>query len=187
MFQEERGAADSYALTAVQADAILKMTLGQLVNLEQERLGDEHRKLLEEIAEYLRILSDEQNILDIIKEDLREIKRKHGDDRRTEITGEEVGSLDLEDLITEEAMVVSISHRGYIKRTPTSVYRRSGAGAKGSAALRRRKKTRSSTCSWPAPTPTCCSLPTRARSSGKRSSACRSWDAKAKAGRSSIC
>ena len=131
MFQEERGAADSYALTAVQADAILKMTLGQLVNLEQERLGDEHRKLLEEIAEYLRILSDEQNILDIIKEDLREIKRKHGDDRRTEITGEEVGSLDLEDLITEEAMVVSISHRGYIKRTPTSVYRAQRRGGKG--------------------------------------------------------
>jgi DNA gyrase subunit A len=131
MFQQERGAADSYSLTAVQADAILRMTLGQLVNLEQERLGGEHRNLLEEIAEYLRILSDEQNILDIIKEDLREIRRKHGDDRRTEITGEEVGSLDLEDLITEETMVVSISHRGYIKRTPVSVYRAQRRGGKG--------------------------------------------------------
>jgi len=131
MFQEERGAADSYTLTAVQADAILKMTLGQLVNLEQERLSGEHRSLLEEISEYLRILSDEQNILDIIKDDLREIKRKYGEDRRTEITGEEVGSLDLEDLITEETMVVSISHRGYIKRTPTSVYRAQRRGGKG--------------------------------------------------------
>jgi DNA gyrase subunit A len=131
MFQEERGAADSYALTAVQADAILKMTLGQLVNLEQERLSDEHRSLLAEIAEFLRILSDEQNILNIIKDDLREIKRKYGDDRRTEITGEEVGSLDLEDLITEETMVVSISHRGYIKRTPASVYRAQRRGGKG--------------------------------------------------------
>lgn len=131
MFQQERGAADSYTLTAVQADAILKMTLGQLVNLEQERLSDEHRSLLQEIAEYLRILSDEQNILDIIKDDLREIRRKYGEDRRTEITGEEVGTLDLEDLITEETMVVSISHRGYIKRTPTSVYRAQRRGGKG--------------------------------------------------------
>ena len=62
---------------------------------------------------------------------LREIRRKHGDDRRTEITGEEVGTLDLEDLITEETMVVSISHRGYIKRTPVSVYRAQRRGGKG--------------------------------------------------------
>ena len=123
LFQQERGAADAYALTAIQADAILRMTLGQLVNLEQERLGNEHKKLLEEIAEYLRILSDEQNILDIIKEDLREIRKKFGDERRTEITGEEIGNIDLEDLIAEETMVVSISHRGYIKRTAATAYR----------------------------------------------------------------
>jgi DNA gyrase subunit A len=130
-FQRERGASDTYTLTAVQAEAILKMTLGQLVNLEQERLAGEHQKLLEEITEYLRILSDDQNIMDIIKEDLREIRRKHGDDRRTEITGEELGNIDLEDLITEETMVVSISHRGYIKRTPASVYRAQRRGGKG--------------------------------------------------------
>jgi len=130
-FQQERGAADTYTLTAVQAEAILKMTLGQLVNLEQERLAGEHQKLLEEIAEYLRILSDEQNILDIIREDLREIRRKFGDERRTEISGEELGNIDLEDLITEETMVVSISHRGYIKRTPASVYRAQRRGGKG--------------------------------------------------------
>jgi DNA gyrase subunit A len=130
-FQLERGASDTYTLTAVQAEAILKMTLGQLVNLEQERLAGEHQKLLEEITEYLRILSDDQNIMDIIREDLREIRRKHGDDRRTEITGEELGNIDLEDLITEETMVVSISHRGYIKRTPASVYRAQRRGGKG--------------------------------------------------------
>ncbi len=118
VFQSERGVADTYTLTAVQADAILRMTLGQLVNLEQEKLGDEHRELLDEITEYLRILSDEQNILAIIREDLLEIKKKHGDERRTEISGEEIGSIDLEDLITEETMVVTISHNGYIKRTP---------------------------------------------------------------------
>ena len=136
LFQQERGVADSYRLTAVQADAILKMTLGQLVNLEQEKLSNEHGKLIDEIRDYLRILSDRQNILDMIKGDLQEIRRKYGEDRRTEITGEELGNIDLEDLIAEEQMVVSISHRGYIKRTPISVYRaqrRGGKGIKGAA------------------------------------------------------
>jgi DNA gyrase subunit A len=131
MFQEERGAADTYSLTPVQADAILRMTLGQLVNLEQERLGEEHGKLLDEIAGHLEMLSDEQNLLAVIKDDLREIRRRFGEDRRTEITGEEIGSIDLEDLIREETMVVSISHRGYIKRTPASVYRAQRRGGKG--------------------------------------------------------
>ena len=135
-YQEERGVADSYNLTAVQADAILRMTLGQLVNLEQERLGEEHGKLLEEITEHLRVLGDEQQILQIIKDDLAEIRKRFGENRRTEISGEELGDVDLEDLITEETMVVSISHQGYIKRTPASVYRaqrRGGKGLKGAA------------------------------------------------------
>ena len=107
------------------------MTLGQLVNLEQEKLADEHRKLLAEITEYRHVLSDRQNILDIIREDCRELKRKYGDPRRTEISGEEVGEINLEDLITEETMVVSISGNGYIKRTPASVYRAQRRGGKG--------------------------------------------------------
>ena len=131
VFVEDRGPAEFYTLTPVQADAILHMTLGQLVNLEQQKLGDEHHKLLEEIAEYRRILSDRQNLLDMIREDCRELKRKHGDARRTEISGEEVGELDMEDLITEETMVVSITSNGYIKRTPASVYRAQRRGGKG--------------------------------------------------------
>jgi DNA gyrase subunit A len=131
VFQQERGVADRYTLTAVQADAILRMTLGQLVNLEQQKLGGEHAELLKEIAEYLRILGDDANIRAIVRDDLVEIKRKYGDDRRTEITGEEIGSVDLEDLITEETMVVSISHKGYIKRTPVTVYRAQRRGGKG--------------------------------------------------------
>ncbi len=130
-FQDERGASDVYFLTGVQADAILRMTLGQLVNLEQEKLADEFKNLLAEILEYLRILSDEKIIMDMIREDLEEIRRKHADPRRTEISGEEVGSIILEDLIPEETMVVSISHRGYIKRTPSSVYRAQRRGGKG--------------------------------------------------------
>jgi len=131
VFQSERGDADVYFLTAIQADAILKMTLGQLVNLEQERLADQYRGLLDEINEYLRILSDEQNILQIIQDDLAEIRKKHANPRRTEISEVEIGNIDLEDLIEEENMVVSISHRGYIKRTPVSTYRAQKRGGKG--------------------------------------------------------
>lgn len=130
-FQSEHGCQESYTLSPIQADAILRMTLGQLVNLEQEKLGQEHGKLLADIGEFNRILSDEQNILDIIRSDLRELKRKHGDARRTEISGEEIGDIDLEDLITEETMVVSISSSGYIKRTPVKAYRAQRRGGKG--------------------------------------------------------
>ncbi|HEX4150459.1 MAG TPA: DNA gyrase subunit A, partial [Pirellulales bacterium] len=130
-FISERGDRENYTLTAVQSDAILRMTLGQLVNLEQEKLGGEYNKLLEEITEHLRILSDEANILAMIRDDLAELKKKYSDPRRTEISGEEVGNIDLEDLITEENMVVTISHQGYIKRTASSTYRAQRRGGKG--------------------------------------------------------
>ena len=130
-YQAEHGTADHYALTAVQTDAILRMTLGQLVNLEQEKLVTEHHGLLDEIAEYRRILSSESHILTMVRTELEEIRRKHGEERRTEILGEELGDIDLEDLITEETMVVSISHQGYIKRTPASIYRAQRRGGKG--------------------------------------------------------
>ncbi|MBM4005369.1 MAG: DNA gyrase subunit A [Planctomycetes bacterium] len=130
-FQRERGEADSYTLTAVQAEAILRMTLGQLVNLEQDRLGTEYNELLKEISELLEILGDEARIMAIIKSDLLDIRRRFADERRTEISGEELGNIDLEDLITEESMVVTISHKGYIKRTPSSTYRAQKRGGKG--------------------------------------------------------
>jgi DNA gyrase subunit A len=136
-YQEERGIAEEYSLTPVQADAILKMTLGQLVNLEQEKLVDEHAKLLEQIGEYLVILGDESKIYSIVRADCEELARKHADARRTQISDEEIGEVDVEDLIEEETMVVSISHNGYIKRTPASVYRaqrRGGKGIKGAKA-----------------------------------------------------
>ncbi|MCO8123683.1 DNA gyrase subunit A [Stieleria sp. TO1_6] len=133
-FQLERGESDTYTLTSVQTDEILKMRLGQLVNLEQEKLTDEHKQLLEEISDYLDILASQERVYGIIKEDLEEMKRRFGNPRRTQISNEELGNIDLEDLITEETMVVSISHEGYIKRTPSSVYntqRRGGKGLKG--------------------------------------------------------
>ncbi|MBC7351538.1 MAG: DNA gyrase subunit A [Thermogutta sp.] len=130
-FQKERGVAEEYFLTPVQADAILRMTLGHLVNLEQEKLASEHRSLLENIKEYNRILSDEKNILEIIKQELTEIKNKYGDPRRTEISDQEVGAFNIEELIPDEMMVVSISSAGYIKRTPVSAYRAQRRGGKG--------------------------------------------------------
>jgi len=130
-FQAERGVAEEYSLTPVQADAILRMTLGQLVNLEQEKLADEHAKLLEEITYYSGILADQEKIRGMIREDCEMLIAKHADKRRTEISNEEIGEVDLEDLIEEEQMVVSISHNGYIKRTPSSVYRAQKRGGKG--------------------------------------------------------
>lgn len=136
-FVLERGESTSYSLTSVQTDEILRMRLGQLVNLEQEKLTDEHASLLAEIADYVDILGSSERIYGIIKDDLEEIKRRFGDARRTEISHEEFGNIDLEDLITEETMVVSITHQGYIKRTPSSQYntqRRGGKGLRGAKA-----------------------------------------------------
>ncbi len=130
-YQEERGVKENYYLTPVQADAILRMTLGQLVNLEQEQLAGEFHQLLADIKEYLSILADEAKILAIIRNDMLDIKKRFGDARRTEITGQEVDSVDLGDLIEEEHMVVSISSDGYIKRTATNEYRVQNRGGKG--------------------------------------------------------
>jgi len=131
-FTNERGgAAQSYRLTAVQSDAILRMTLGQLVNLEQEKLAEEYRNLLTEIAEYLRILGDDANIYAIIRSDLEEMARRYGDARRTYIDPTDASGINDESLIEEENMVVTISTQGYIKRTPTTTYRAQRRGGKG--------------------------------------------------------
>ncbi len=129
--QQECGVAEQYGLTRVQAEAILRMTLAHLVNLEQQKLADEHRELLANIAEYLRLLADERNILTVIREDLLELKRKFGDARRTEISDEELEGIDIESLIPEEQMVVSITSAGYIKRTSIKQYRSQRRGGKG--------------------------------------------------------
>ena len=132
-FIRERGQSDVYRLTSVQTDAILRMTLGQLAGLEQEKLGNEHAELLAEIEGYLVILSDQRNIYNIIKEELAEISRRYGDARRTVIDEQELGDFNMEDLITEETMVVTISHRGYIKRVPSVTYKAQRRGGKGIA------------------------------------------------------
>jgi DNA gyrase subunit A len=130
-FKQDLGERSTYSLTSVQTDAILAMRLGQLVNLEQDKLVKEQQELLTEIEGYLTILSDTKNIYAIIREETEEISRRFGDDRRTEISHEEIGNYNLEDLITEETMVVTISHRGYIKRIPSITYRAQRRGGKG--------------------------------------------------------
>ncbi len=132
-FQSDRGVSETYSLTSVQTDAILALRLGQLVNLEQDKLAEEHNSLLDEIAGYIEILSDTRNIYRIIREDMEEIARRFGDARRTEISHEELGNYNMEDLITEETMVVTISHNGYIKRIPSTTYRAQRRGGKGIA------------------------------------------------------
>ncbi len=132
-FQSDRGISDTYSLTSVQTDAILALRLGQLVNLEQDKLAEEHNSLLDEIAGYIEILSDTRNIYRIIREDMEEIAKRFGDARRTEISHEELGNYNMEDLITEETMVVTISHNGYIKRIPSTTYRAQRRGGKGIA------------------------------------------------------
>jgi DNA gyrase subunit A len=131
VLQEERGVAESYGLSPVQADAILRLTLGQLVNLEHEKLGGEHRELLAKIGEFRRILSSEANIKALIRAELLELEAKHGDERRTEISGEAGDIRDMAELITEATMVVTISRAGYVKRTAADVYRAQRRGGKG--------------------------------------------------------
>jgi DNA gyrase subunit A len=183
-FQQERGVADEYSLTGVQADAILKMTLGQLVNLEQEKLTEEHAGLLQEIAEYAGILADHERIQAIIRADCEMLVAKHSDKRRTEISDEEIGEVDLEDLIEEEQMVVSISHNGYIKQASTGP---NAAAARGSKAPRPTRMIRSSTCSSPARTIISCSSPTREKFTGRRCTTCPNFHATPKVGLWSTC
>jgi DNA gyrase subunit A len=128
---EEKGTAETYSLTPVQADAILRLTLGQLVNLEQEKLTGEHHELLAKISEFRRILSSEANIKALIRQDLVDLESKHADDRRTEISGEAADIRDMAELITEATMVVTISRAGYVKRTAADVYRAQRRGGKG--------------------------------------------------------
>ncbi|HQL54634.1 MAG TPA: DNA gyrase subunit A, partial [Phycisphaerae bacterium] len=126
----ERATSTDQHLTRTQADAILAMQLRRLTGLEIEQLAQEYAGLVEEIADYELILSDERRVRDIIAEDLRELKDKYGEPRRTTIGGA-VGTLEMEQLVAREDVVVTISHEGYIKRVPADTYREQGRGGRG--------------------------------------------------------
>jgi len=114
-----------------QAQAILDMRLHRLTSLEREQVYQEYLDTIKEIARLEGILASEQAVMNIVKEELLEIKERYGDERRTEIRQEELKEFSLEDLIREEEMVISISHNGYIKRMPVSSYRQQRRGGKG--------------------------------------------------------
>jgi len=119
-----------FGLSAIQAQAILEMQLQRLTALEREKIDAEYAELLKKIELCRAILASEKKVEGIIKEELFELKKKYGDERRTEIVGE-VEELEVEDLIAEEDVVVTISHNGYIKRLPVSSYRKQKRGGRG--------------------------------------------------------
>jgi len=128
-FVREKSKSDQF-LTGPQADAILTMQLQRLTGLEMKKLAKEYANLIEQIESYEAILASEDFLLDIIREDIHEIKEKYGDKRRTKITAK-VEEFDIEDLIAEEEVVVTISHSGYVKRMPVDTYRKQARGGKG--------------------------------------------------------
>lgn len=133
LFQDEQGVKESYSLSPNQTEAIVSMQLGSLANLERENLQGEHKALLEDILEYLRLLSSEANILEKVRFEMDDLKEKFPDKRRTEVSEDELTDVDKDSLITEEPMVVTLSQRGYVKRTQLSVYQAQNRGGKGIA------------------------------------------------------
>jgi DNA gyrase subunit A len=129
VFVQRAGGADQF-LTRTQADAILAMQLRRLTGLEIEQLAAEYTGLVQQIGDYELILSEHRRVLDIIAEDLRELKEKYAEPRRTEIAAP-VGEMEIEQLVARENVVVTISHEGYIKRVPVDTYRSQGRGGKG--------------------------------------------------------
>jgi DNA gyrase subunit A len=126
----------NFGFSEIQAQHILDMQLRRLTALEREKLQEEYNELMERIAYFRAVLNSQKMQFDIIKQELGEIKRKFAEPRRTKILVEE-GEIDVEDLIAEEDVVITISHSGYIKRVPASTYRsqrRGGRGIQGAAA-----------------------------------------------------
>ncbi len=119
-----------FAFSSIQAQAILEMQLQRLTNMEVEKIEKEYLELLKAIEKLKFILKNSKMVLQIIKEELGEIRKKYGDDRRTDIVAA-VDELDVEDLIANESMVITMSHAGYIKRIPVSSYKKQRRGGVG--------------------------------------------------------
>jgi DNA gyrase subunit A len=126
----KEGLVANFALSEIQAQAILDLRLQRLTGLERDKIMEEHRETLELIAKLRAILADEKEIYKIIVEELKEIKEKYGDERRTQIV-ERSDEISIEDTIVDEDMAVTISHEGYIKRNPVTLYRAQRRGGKG--------------------------------------------------------
>lgn len=130
---------DRFALSEAQATAIVQMQLGRLSGLEREKIEDEYQQIEAKIAEYKNILENESVVLDIIKNDLTEIKNKYGDERRTEIAMN-VDEIEDEDLIEEEDVIITLTHSGYTKRVPVATYKSQHRGGRGIAGMSTREE-----------------------------------------------
>lgn len=130
---------DKYGLTDVQAQAILDMRLARLAGIEREKIDNEYNELMEKIKYYTSVLTDENLVKGIVKEELDVIRRKYADERRTEITNN-YDEVDVEDLIEEEENVVTLTHFGYIKRLPSDTYKAQKRGGKGIIGLQTREE-----------------------------------------------
>jgi DNA gyrase subunit A len=124
------GLVERFELSVIQAQAILQLTLSRLTALEADKIKQEHADLVERIKELREILGDERRVLQLIKDELNEVSEAYGDERRTEITHAE-GEIDIEDLIADQQMVISITNSGYIKSLPLSTYRQQRRGGIG--------------------------------------------------------
>src|SRR5512147_1435823 len=126
----KEGLMSQFALSEVQAQAILDLRLQRLTGLERDKIMEEHRETVALIAKLRAILADEKEIYKIIVEELKDIKKKYGDERRTQIV-DHSEDISIEDMIVDEDMAVTISHEGYIKRNPVTLYRAQRRGGKG--------------------------------------------------------
>jgi DNA gyrase subunit A len=135
----KEGLIREFSLSQRQAEAILEMRLQRLTSLEREKIDEEYNTLLRDIERLKEILTNERILLDVIIDELNELKEKYGDERRTEII-EERKEIKLEDLIVEEDMVVTITNYGYIKRTPVSIYRSQKKGGRGVSGMETNEK-----------------------------------------------
>jgi DNA gyrase subunit A len=126
----KQGLIQNFGLSEIQAQAILDMRLQRLTGLERDKIIEEHKETLELIAKLRAILANEKEIYRIIVEELKEIKEKYGDERRTQIIAH-TEDISVEDMIVDEDMAVTISHEGYIKRNPVTLYRAQRRGGKG--------------------------------------------------------
>jgi DNA gyrase subunit A len=129
--EARKGLMEKFKLSEIQAQAILDMRLQRLTGLEREKVEQEYLEVIKLIEKLKGILESKAQRMNIIKEELLELKKKYGDERRTEIREEEEEEFTVEDLIAEEDMVITITHSGYIKRLSVTSYRRQGRGGRG--------------------------------------------------------
>jgi DNA gyrase subunit A len=138
--EAREGLITQFSLSQIQAQAILDMQLQRLTGLERQKILDEMAELLKTIERLRAILGSEKLLMQVIVGELKEVREKYGDERRTQIIDGDAGAISIEDLIAEEDMVITVSNTGYIKRTPLTSYRNQRRGGKGRIGMRTREE-----------------------------------------------